>query len=45
MPLYHFDLVNTRTVTDHGGEVLPDDVVARTLQTSLRGGCSRRFPT
>ncbi len=28
MPLYHFDLVNTRTVMNEGGAVLPDDIVA-----------------
>jgi hypothetical protein len=28
MPLYHFDLVNARTVTDEGGAVLSDDIAA-----------------
>ena len=28
MPLYHFDLVNTKTVTDEGGSVLSDDIAA-----------------
>ncbi len=28
MPLYHFDLVNTKTITDQGGAELPDDIVA-----------------
>ena len=28
MPLYHFDLVNTKTVTDEGGAVLSDDIAA-----------------
>jgi hypothetical protein len=28
MPLYHFDLVNTRTVTDEGGAMLSDDIAA-----------------
>ena len=28
MPLYHFDLVNTKTVADQGGAELADDVAA-----------------
>jgi hypothetical protein len=28
MPLYHFDLVNTKTIVDGGGADLPDDIVA-----------------
>jgi hypothetical protein len=28
MPLYHFDLVNTKTITDQGGAVLTDDIEA-----------------
>lgn len=28
MPHYHFDLVNTKTVTDEGGAELSDDIVA-----------------
>ena len=28
MPLYHFDLVDTKTVADRGGEVLRDDIGA-----------------
>ena len=28
MPLYHFDLVNTQTVSDQGGAELPDDIEA-----------------
>lgn len=28
MPLYHFDLVNTKTVSDEGGAELNDDVEA-----------------
>ena len=28
MPLYHFDLVNTKTITDQGGAELPDDIEA-----------------
>jgi hypothetical protein len=28
MPLYHFDLVNTKTVADQGGAELPDDIAA-----------------
>jgi hypothetical protein len=28
MPLYHFDLVNTKTVADQGGAELPDDIEA-----------------
>ena len=28
MPLYHFDLVNTKTITDQGGVVLTDDIEA-----------------
>jgi hypothetical protein len=28
MPIYHFDLVNTRTVANEGGAELPDDIVA-----------------
>jgi hypothetical protein len=28
MPLYHFDLVNTKTIADQGGVVLTDDIEA-----------------
>ena len=28
MPLYHFDLVNTKTILDEGGAELQDDVEA-----------------
>ena len=28
MPLYHFDLVNTKTITDQGGAELPGDIEA-----------------
>lgn len=28
MPLYHFDLVDTKTVTGQGGAELPDDIAA-----------------
>jgi hypothetical protein len=28
MPLYHFDLVNWRTVADQGGRELSDDIAA-----------------
>jgi hypothetical protein len=28
MPLYHFDLVNTKTVADQGGAELTDDIAA-----------------
>ena len=28
MPLYHFDLVNTKTIADQGGAELPDDIEA-----------------
>lgn len=28
MPLYHFDLVNSKTICDEGGAELPDDIVA-----------------
>lgn len=28
MPLYHFDLVDNRTIMDEGGAELPDDIVA-----------------
>ena len=28
MPLYHFDLVNSKTISDEGGAELPDDIIA-----------------
>jgi len=28
VPLYHFDLVNTKTITDQGGDELSDDIEA-----------------
>jgi len=28
MPLYHFDLINTKTVADEGGAELSDDIAA-----------------
>jgi hypothetical protein len=48
MPRYHFDLVDSRTVADQGGRVLPDDIMAsevadllaeklRSVRPELRG--------
>lgn len=40
VPLYHFDLVNSRTVADESGQELPDDAaaidVAGTIARRLR---------
>jgi len=40
MPRYHFDLVDSKTVADHGGRELPDNAtaerVAKQLAVSLR---------
>ncbi len=44
MPLYHFDLVNTKTVTDHGGEVLPDDIGAMDSADELARKLLAAFP-
>lgn len=39
MPFYHFDLINTRTVTDVGGAELPGDIEAMDSADEL----ARRF--
>lgn len=44
MPLYHFDLVNTKTVADHGGEMLPDDIVAMDSADELARRLLSAFP-
>lgn len=35
MPLYHFDLVNTKTMADEGGAELIDDVAAMDSADSI----------
>jgi len=35
MPRYHFDLVDSRTVADQGGEELPDDATAEHVAKEL----------
>lgn len=35
MPRYHFDLVDSRTVADHGGQILTDDVMAADVADRL----------
>jgi len=42
MPLYHFDLVNTKTATDGGGAVLSDDIAPRMRS---HDGCSASDPS
>jgi len=44
MPLYHFDLVNTTTVMDHGGEVLVDDIGAMDSADELARKLLAAFP-
>jgi hypothetical protein len=40
MPRYHFDLVDSKTIADKGGQELPDDAmaerIAKQLAASLR---------
>jgi hypothetical protein len=35
MPRYHFDLVDHRTLEDHGGQVLADDIMAADVADEL----------
>ena len=35
MPRYHFDLVDHKTVEDHGGQILADDVTAADVADEL----------
>jgi hypothetical protein len=35
MPRYHFDLVDHRTVEDHGGQILADDIAASDVADEL----------
>jgi len=35
MPRYHFDLVDSKTVADKGGEELPDNATAETIARQL----------
>jgi hypothetical protein len=35
MPRYHFDLVDHKTVEDHGGQVLDDDITAADVADEL----------
>ena len=39
VPLYHFDLVNSRTVADESGQELPDDDAA----VDVAGAIARRL--
>jgi hypothetical protein len=35
MPRYHFDLVDSHTVEDHGGQILADDTIAEDVADEL----------
>jgi hypothetical protein len=36
MPRYHFDLVDSKTVADEGGQELPDDATAEQVEGNRR---------
>jgi hypothetical protein len=41
---YHFDLVNHKTVTDHGGQILEDDVKAIEVSDHLASEVAKNRP-
>jgi len=44
MPRYHFDLVDTKTVADQGGQLLEDDLVAVQVADRLAEELTRNRP-
>jgi hypothetical protein len=44
VPRYHFDLVDSRTVTDEGGAELPDDVQALDVAEVIARRLSKERP-
>jgi hypothetical protein len=44
MPLYHFDLINARTIADEGGAELPDDIEAMDEADSVARRILRERP-
>lgn len=44
VPRYFFDLVDSKTVTDHGGQNLPDDETARDVARGLAKRLGREQP-
>jgi hypothetical protein len=44
VPRYHFDLVDSRTVTDEGGAELPDDIQALDVAEEIARRLSKERP-
>jgi hypothetical protein len=44
MPRYHFDLVDSKTVADHGGRELPDDATAESIAKQLAASLREEEP-
>jgi hypothetical protein len=44
VPRYHFDLVDSKTVTDEGGAELPDDVQALDVAEEIARRLSKERP-
>jgi hypothetical protein len=44
MPRYHFDLVDSKTVADKGGQELPDDAMAERIAKQLAASLRKAQP-
>ena len=44
MPRYHFDLVESKTVADKGGQELPDDAMAERIAKQLAASLRKAKP-
>jgi hypothetical protein len=44
MPRYHFDLVDSKTVADEGGQELPDDAMAERIAKQLAASLRKAQP-
>jgi hypothetical protein len=44
MPRYHFDLVDSKTVADQGGQELPDDATAKTVAKQIAARLRQERP-
>jgi uncharacterized protein DUF6894 len=44
MPRYHFDLVDSKTIADKGGQELPDDAMAERIAKQLAASLRKAQP-
>ena len=44
MPRYHFDLVDSKTVADEGGQELPDDATAKKVAKQIAARLRQERP-